>query len=823
VSTPEAEGLAQERARASAAATLAAAGAGTVAATRAAATPVQSGRATVEMGAAGVATLTTEIIEAVARFARSRTQSIVPLLYSSLQESFAHRTPAELNPLVAREVAYEAEFLRRQRARILRDLPRALRGTPEEMKEAVSKLMAREARYIRQREHAMAARAHSAAGMLDLREQSPEGALWMLSDSVVNHTPGCVAMSRRFWPWKVLQEVMHPPVHAGCPCYLVTFQEAVARGLMRADQVPDVADAYARALQARALEEALIESYGEDQLAEGWITLVESPGWDPDDHKRWAKGTPHGGEFKGEGGGLFAGLKKLVPGKPKHPAEMKGRGRKAWIKGNRVFIPEDRHFKRKIGGQTYESPAGGTNLYRNGALISQAGVPDTHPDLAPGQEPASVAPGAKLETPPAIVDVTQATHAAMHERVARSLADPQKAHPPVVKGWSAAASHETLQHHGYAPTMSQSGANGDTLHVAYQHPAGHRLAVAYNRKTGRVAGTEWDPKAQKGESTPPLFGGPGGQASALKGAQGVPGPSGAAPAQKPAAPKPPPQPVVHEPTVAHPIEAGAIPDYSHVRLTEKKRAGGSQGAQIAEADDGEKWLLKTYGGKQDRVATELLANAVYREMGAKVAPAGTREVGGKMALAYPLLPGELRKPWEPNAKLGEHYMTDALVGNWDFIGLEHDNVLWDGDEPARLDQGGTFEYRAMGSPKPFGPVPTEVWTMLSPKGQGFGTVDVSEPQMRQQAHAIAQTLTPEVIDGLIDAAPFTDAEMEKRIRANLKARVAWMGRFAAGQEHLPTPAAGAAAEQALRGGQKGTRLYPEQEAALTLTPACTRR
>jgi ADP-ribose pyrophosphatase YjhB (NUDIX family) len=162
------------------------------------------------------------------------------------------------------------------------------------------------------------------------------------------------------------------------------------------------------------------------------------------------------------------------------------------------------------------------------------------------------------------------------------------------------------------------------------------------------------------------------------------------------------------------------------------------------------------------------------------------------ALTYPLLDGEVREQkfsvkgdaWGgPSSRLGEHYMTDALVANWDFVGLTRDNVLWQddgGDEPrpVRLDQGGTFQYRAQGAPKPFGPVPTEVWTMRSPKGQGFGTVRVSEAEMRDQAGVIGERLTDERVDALLDQAPFADEQMREEIRENFKARVQWMREFA---------------------------------------------
>jgi hypothetical protein len=158
-------------------------------------------------------------------------------------------------------------------------------------------------------------------------------------------------------------------------------------------------------------------------------------------------------------------------------------------------------------------------------------------------------------------------------------------------------------------------------------------------------------------------------------------------------------------------------------------------------------------------------------------------------------------------------MADALLGNWDVVGLSQDNVLWDGPTPYRVDQGGTLEFRAQGGRKEFGPVPQEVWTMSSPKGQAHGTMLLTPSGKREQASEIAARLTPERVDELVDAAPFADAAMRERVRENLKARVGWMGRFGAGLEPEPGPPTGEAASKAFLAGQR-LELRPEQATAL---------
>ena len=169
-------------------------------------------------------------------------------------------------------------------------------------------------------------------------------------------------------------------------------------------------------------------------------------------------------------------------------------------------------------------------------------------------------------------------------------------------------------------------------------------------------------------------------------------------------------------------------------------AGGTNGARIAKAEDGTEWLVKGYSGNQDRVATELLSNAVYRKLGIKVPEAGTLEFKGQPALAYPLVDGKQHRWKEPRARrlpTGSWPTRCSRTGtSWAW---SQDNVLWSGDPdkeadavPTRIDQGGTLFFRAMGSSKPFGPVPTEVWTMAGPRGQAFGTMDRSDDKVKQR-------------------------------------------------------------------------------------------
>lgn len=248
-------------------------------------------------------------------------------------------------------------------------------------------------------------------------------------------------------------------------------------------------------------------------------------------------------------------------------------------------------------------------------------------------------------------------------------------------------------------------------------------------------------------------------------------------------------------------------------VTLGKSAGGTQGARFGEGG-GSSYVVKTYSGDSDRVATELLGNALYRKLGIAVPEAGELHFGGKPAVASKIVAGEVR-PWkEPNAALAEGFMADALLANWDVVGLDQDNVLWDGDEPIRVDQGGTLEFRAQGGRKDFGPVPAEVWTMAGPQGQAHGTMALTPEGKAAGAAQIAAVLTPATVDELVDAAPFKDLAMRERVRQNLKARIEWMGKFSKGEVGEPKPLEGADVAAALGEAQKRLQLYPEQATAL---------
>jgi hypothetical protein len=140
-----------------------------------------------------------------------------------------------------------------------------------------------------------------------------------------------------------------------------------------------------------------------------------------------------------------------------------------------------------------------------------------------------------------------------------------------------------------------------------------------------------------------------------------------------------------------------------------------------------KWVVKTGGAEGQNVA-EKTANDVYNTLAKPLNAAGSVESrlspdgrlvnkfidGGKVVGDMGSL--ELQRSGAYDKMKGSH-IADALVANWDFMGLSRDNVMVDPNgNVTRIDTGGTFNYRAQGANKAYGAIPMEMWTLR--KGQG---------------------------------------------------------------------------------------------------------
>lgn len=158
-------------------------------------------------------------------------------------------------------------------------------------------------------------------------------------------------------------------------------------------------------------------------------------------------------------------------------------------------------------------------------------------------------------------------------------------------------------------------------------------------------------------------------------------------------------------------------------LKKVKDLGGSTGAELVEDADGNRFVLKR-GANSDHLREEFAADRFYEALGVPV-PKGRlyEEQDGPVKLTQfiegkPLadLKGKERK--DAIESLQKGFAVDALLGNWDVIGLDSDNVLVGADGTAyRIDNGGSLRYRAQGAlkGKAWDGYPSELWTMRDSK------------------------------------------------------------------------------------------------------------
>lgn len=219
-----------------------------------------------------------------------------------------------------------------------------------------------------------------------------------------------------------------------------------------------------------------------------------------------------------------------------------------------------------------------------------------------------------------------------------------------------------------------------------------------------------------------------------------------------------------------------IPHPSELKVIQT--LGGSTGAKLAEDKDGNKFVVKR-GNSAEHVTAEHEADELYRALGFEVPEGGLFDDGGQpvkvtrfLEGAVPLgeLPAAKRKA--AHEKLKQGMPVDAILGNWDVVGMGADNVMVTPDGTVyRIDNGGSMEFRAQGTLKTgadWNDYPDELWSLRdqaknSSTAAAFGDMDIFEVAERVKA-----------IDwDAIDSAPISEAQKQilKR-RASEAVRVA---------------------------------------------------
>lgn len=150
---------------------------------------------------------------------------------------------------------------------------------------------------------------------------------------------------------------------------------------------------------------------------------------------------------------------------------------------------------------------------------------------------------------------------------------------------------------------------------------------------------------------------------------------------------------------------------------------GSTGPQLVVDAKGTKWQMKK-GKTADHSKNEQIADDIYRVLGIRVRHSGLSEDDPQYKFNEWLPEGKTLAELSHTSsyaeivnQIREGFVADALLANWDVIGLSKDNIFVTPDGKVhRIDNGGALKYRAQGSPKgsKFGPTVGEIDTLRNP-------------------------------------------------------------------------------------------------------------
>ena len=170
-----------------------------------------------------------------------------------------------------------------------------------------------------------------------------------------------------------------------------------------------------------------------------------------------------------------------------------------------------------------------------------------------------------------------------------------------------------------------------------------------------------------------------------------------------------------------PASTGTFPDNSD-ELTVVRQLGGSTGAELVQDANGNQFVRKR-GSSPEHLREEFAADQAYQALGIAVPEARLYETNaGPVKLSRfiegrPLSELTGRSREVAISAIQKDFAADALLGNWDVIGLAQDNILVDATGKVwRIDNGGALRYRAQGQLKAnaWNGYPQEIWTLRDP-------------------------------------------------------------------------------------------------------------
>lgn len=259
---------------------------------------------------------------------------------------------------------------------------------------------------------------------------------------------------------------------------------------------------------------------------------------------------------------------------------------------------------------------------------------------------------------------------------------------------------------------------------------------------------------------------------------------------KTAAPKPA-APVMGPRNIFAP-QSGFPAAVSEVKVVQ--HLGGSTGAQLVQDTSGRQYVMKR-GNSPAHLLEEAYTDAVYQAAGVSVPEFQVYQTdNGPVKLsayvdkskALSALTG--KKKAEAEKQLQAHFAVDALVGNWDVVGMGKDNVIVTEDGRAvRIDNGGGLRRRGMGDDKKaaWNPFPIEIWTM---RDKARETTDPKVEGAQAQAVSVFGNMTyaqiGEQMRALTGKRDAILAAVPDEVRGVLAARLDTFERLGKAQEQM---------------------------------------
>lgn len=153
------------------------------------------------------------------------------------------------------------------------------------------------------------------------------------------------------------------------------------------------------------------------------------------------------------------------------------------------------------------------------------------------------------------------------------------------------------------------------------------------------------------------------------------------------------------------------------KVTGGNQGGSNEGLKMKD-ETGQEWYVKIPKNPEHAQA-ELLAAKLYAAGGFSAPDSMIVEHNGKVAIASKWVDLKKATPAQMKKAKGmlDGFAMDAWLGNWDVVGLNHDNAMLLPDGTIhRVDPGGSLMFRAMGEKKTsdqWGPVVHELETFVN--------------------------------------------------------------------------------------------------------------